>query len=616
MPEQIELSIGPYRVESTIAKSGTAVVFKAIDPASGRPVAVKVAGSRLKENPEAVRRFLKDGELTSRLNHPNIVRCLASGMHGEDPYLVLEYVPGTSLDKVLAARRMSLQEALTVIKGIAQGLGAAHQQGLLHGNLKPRNVLLADDLGTVKISDFGTSRLESIKVGGETLSTGQMSVGTVHYASPEVAHGSPGVDQRADLFSLGVIFYELLTGRAPSGRINLPSQSVAGLPTELDPIVLKCLAQDREQRYGSAAALLADLSQIEQERQLRLAAELEGISRTTKKLLGTSPPTEAGGGGRPPLLLIGGGLAALIVLGLLAFILLNRKPAPTPAPAGEPKPADAATAPAPSSPASPDAATPPAVAAKPTTSDRPAQTPSSGSKAPATRPVPAAPAPAPEKPSSPAAETPAATADAARQRLAEARALEDQGKADEALAAYADVASRFPASKEAGEALYRQARVLLSSRRKDQSEEARKLLAELISKYPESSVAVPALMQKAAIEEQKRLREVDPLLKKSAPAALGTYRTLAEQHGKAPAAEEALWKMGEIYEDLDRHDLAAQAFADLGTRFPGTRYDAWYRAGTLYEKKLKDPARAKQAYAMVPQGSARYKDAQERLRKL
>lgn len=513
MSEEPVLSIGPYRVEATIAKGNLASVLKARDAETGKLVAVKVGGQKLRGHVRATERFLADGEVARRLEHPNIARTLASGMHGEDPWVAHEHVEGQSLDHLLRQRRLSLPETLTVVKAVGRGLAYAHQQSVIHGNLKPRNILLSDDLSTVKITDFGGGRLESAKLESGTITTGQVSVGTVHYASPEVAHGLGQPDARSDLYSLGVVFYEMLTGRAPSGRIALPSQLVADLPSALDPIILKTLAQDRNQRYGSARELLADIDRLEQEQRLQLAAELEGISRATRRVLGSpgDPAQKAKFPGLYIALLI---VTLLVVCGLIFFWMKGggKEPARVPPAAepGQPPGADLA--------------------------------PSTGASA----------------------------------ELALALAAAKSGDVDQ----------------------------------------ARRLLGEVAGKYPGSPEALEALLQKAALEEQKGGYQRDPKLGGSAPAALVTYRTLAETYPTAPPAEDALWKVGEMYEGLKKYDLAAQAFTDLASRFPKTRHDAWYRAAALYDKRLKDAARAKEAYARVPEGSGKYKAAQERLKRL
>ncbi len=340
MSEQPVLSIGPYEVEGTIAKGNLASVLKARDPRTGQLVALKMGGPKLRGNAAAAERFLADGERAKNLAHPNVARTLASGMHGEDPWVSHEHVEGVSLDRLLGQRRLSLPETLTVVKGVAQGLAYAHDLGALHGNLKPKNVLVSDDLSIVKIADFGSGRLDSAKVGEGTITTGQMTVGNVHYASPEVAHGTAPADARADLYSLGVLFYEMLTGRAPSGRIALPSQLVADLPSELDPIVLKLLAQDRNQRYASARALLADIDRLEQENRLRLAAEIEGLTRTTRRLLG-SPGSPANGVKFPGFFLAALIVTLLLVAGLVFYLMQDGSDAP----ARVPPPASVASPP-------------------------------------------------------------------------------------------------------------------------------------------------------------------------------------------------------------------------------------------------------------------------------
>lgn len=577
MPEETSLSIGPYRVEGTIAKGNLASVLKARDPQSGRAVAVKVGGPKLRGNPEAATRFLADGEIARPLEHPNVARTFDSGMHGEDPWVAHEYVEGVSLDRLLAQRRLSLPECLTVVKAVGRGLAYAHQQGVVHGNLKPRNVLVSDDLSTVKLTDFGSGRLESAKVEAGTIATGHVSVGAVHYTAPEVVHGLGQADARSDLYSLGVIFYEVLTGRAPSGRIALPSHLVADLPSDLDPIVLKCLAQDRNQRYSSARELLADVDKLEQEQRLRLAAEIEGLSRTTRRLLGS--PGKPNDAVRFPGIYIAALIAAtLVVCGLVFFWMKEgssepvRVPPPTQAPAAQPPGAQLPATPAQPTPMEPAPAVPEPAAAQPA----PVKvTSGSGSQAPAPK-ASAAAAPAGPSAAGTVSGTTTATDQSASAELAQALAVAREGKTDE----------------------------------------ARRLLGEVASKYAGSPEALQALVQKAALEEQKGGYQRDPRLGGSAPAALVTYRTLAESYPTAPPAEEALWKVGEMYEGLKKYDLAAQAFSDLGSRFPATRHDAWYRAGSLYDKRLKDAARAKEAYARVPAGSGKYKEAQERLKRL
>ena len=140
------------------------------------------------------------------------------------------------------------------------------------------------------------------------------------------------------------------------------------------------------------------------------------------------------------------------------------------------------------------------------------------------------------------------------------------------------------------------------------------MLKELAAEFPDTSLSAQALMTKAELLDRLRDRHVDPTLGVQAPSSLPVYRTLAERFPADALAEHAFWRLGNMYDELKRYDLAAQAFDDLGTRFLDTRYDAWFRAGELYERRLKDLDKARAAYARVPSSSPRYRDAQRRIK--
>jgi serine/threonine protein kinase len=212
-------TIGPYRVRELLGKAGQSAVYTAVAP-EGRQVAIKLFPARLSEDPAAVERFhheMRTAVPASR--HPNLVHILDTGQEGDRLYLVMEMVAGTSLDRLLKAGRPSLSEAFTVMRGICRGLGHGHQQGLLHRSLTPRNVLVSPDFATVKVSDLGATGFEAAAQNlTATLSTGEIRLGALYYLPPEMLDGSGSVDARADLYSAGVIFHEMLTAarRAPN----------------------------------------------------------------------------------------------------------------------------------------------------------------------------------------------------------------------------------------------------------------------------------------------------------------------------------------------------------------------------------------------------------------
>jgi TolA-binding protein len=193
-----------------------------------------------------------------------------------------------------------------------------------------------------------------------------------------------------------------------------------------------------------------------------------------------------------------------------------------------------------------------------------------------------------------------------------ARTLERQGRIDDAIATYVELRSRNRVSPAAADATYSMAALILRSKRNDRDTAARQLLGEIPTLYPASPFAARALVEKARLEERQNLRAFDTVLQTSVPAALVSFRTLAEQYPETPELDAALWRLSEMYDDLRRYDLAAQALENLATRFPQNTRDAWWGAAELYERRLKDPAKARSAYANVPPTSSRYREAQER----
>ena len=218
------------------------------------------------------------------LNHPNVVQIIDKDREDDLLYFVMEYVPGTSLDAVMGQRRLSLHEVFRVAKGICRGLEAAHRQNIIHRDLNPRNVLVSEDLTVVKLADFGISRVEEISRQQGTLSTSEISLGSLHYMSPEQATNMVEADHRTDIYSFGVTLYEMLTGRVPIGRFSLPSQVNNEVPSDIDPLVLKCLEVDSADRYATVTRVLADLNRLEDRLKLGLVHELKGISQQTSKI--------------------------------------------------------------------------------------------------------------------------------------------------------------------------------------------------------------------------------------------------------------------------------------------------------------------------------------------
>lgn len=185
-------------------------------------------------------------------------------------------------------------------------------------------------------------------------------------------------------------------------------------------------------------------------------------------------------------------------------------------------------------------------------------------------------------------------------------------RVDDAAAGYVEVRARYPKSAAAPEATFAMAELTLRSKRADRERAARGLFGEIATEYPDSPRAPLALARKATLEEQGRINVVDPQLNGSVPAALVSYRTLVERYPDSAQAQAALAKLAEMYEDLRRYELAAQTLDALAQHFPANTHDAAWRAGEIYERRLKNVDAARAAYARVPPSSSRYKDAQRR----
>jgi len=234
-----------------LGRGGMGVVYKARQPLLNRMVALKILAPEREKDPQFAARFAREAQALARLNHPNIVAVYDFGEADGLFYLLMEYVDGLSLRQVLQSGKIAPAEALGIVPRICEALQYAHEQGVVHRDIKPENVLL-DRQGRVKIADFGVARILA-RPGEMTLTTrATQAMGTPYYMAPEQLERPKEVDHRADIYSLGVVFYEMLTGELPLGRFQTPSQKVR-VDVRLDEVVLRALEKEPERRYQQAS---------------------------------------------------------------------------------------------------------------------------------------------------------------------------------------------------------------------------------------------------------------------------------------------------------------------------------------------------------------------------
>jgi tRNA A-37 threonylcarbamoyl transferase component Bud32 len=244
-------------IHELIGRGGMGAVYKARQAKLDRRVALKVIRPESAGEPGFAERFAREARAMARLAHPNIVTIYDFGEAGGLCYIVMEHVDGTDLRRDLAGGPVEPGWALDYALQIGRALHYAHGQGVIHRDIKPENVLI-DPEGRVKIADFGLAKLLQAEGGSAPLTQTRHVVGTLRYMAPEQLERPQGVDHRADVYSLGVLLYEMLTGELPLGRFALPSERVEVDPA-LDAIVAKALEHDPDRRYPSVAALMDEL---------------------------------------------------------------------------------------------------------------------------------------------------------------------------------------------------------------------------------------------------------------------------------------------------------------------------------------------------------------------
>lgn len=629
--------LGHYEIVEEIGRGGMAVVYKGIQPSLNRTVAIKVLPASFAQDEEFIARFDREAETIARLSHPNIIQIIDRGREEGICYFVMEYVDGLNLDEFLKKRSLTFRQILDIALQIGRALAYAHSKAVVHRDLKPSNILIAGDTLAVKVADFGLVQLAQAAGELSTLTQANIAMGTLEYMAPEQRKDARNVDSRADIFSFGIILYEMFTGQLPVGHFKRPSEINPEIPHALDEIILRCLKPTADERYQSASQVTQALGDLVREN----PGMLDKIVRTVNRARDRASTAIRN---KPKRFVVtGGAVAAGCMLLFLARHCGGGKGVTAQKPAEE----------APVVPVATETSTPSPIPVVPTRAAKvdtppPVETPLvSSAKQPsplAQKPLPSGGAEADFK----KAETYAAAdmkstnlrqfavmsmrsvvenykesappwAEKAQLRIG--RIYEQAGEIDLALAEYARLLQLFPSGALRADAQFRIAECLkpsgfmsgLDFSRKEKCAKAIEEYGKVYKEYHSSPNAPQALFQMGLLQEEGKSGE-------ECEAAISSFETIARDYPSNELAPHAMLKEAQLCTDkrVRNYDRAIETYEQILKRYPDheEEFHVLLNIAAIKESKLKDRNAAIEGYRRVIREKPATKDALEANRRL